>query len=191
MEPSACIGWDEGRGGGPTAKPLPCEAEPILLCPAEDSFGGGGEAGPLSIDLDIWGLDPKLAVSVSFQRPPSANRTRDLPRGNVTATITAHALNRLVGGIEVGAPIDVAALFANAGVIDAAENDGCELVTSAEGVRLTLAISRSAETTVDLVAVVQAKTVVPLTCPALAQALRAQLRVSLPAPVIFPHWAGP
>ena len=189
MDASAVIGWDLGRGGGPESDRLPCVAVPILLCPAEDSIDEG-TAGPLYLDLDIWGLDPKLVVSVSFQRPPNANRTRDLPRGNVTATITAHALNAIVGGIEVGAPLDVAALFANSGVISPTENDGCELVTSAEGIRLSLAISRSAETTVDLVAVVQARTNVPLLCPAQAQALRAQLHVSIPVPVRFEHVSG-
>jgi hypothetical protein len=188
VEPSPVIGWDLGRGGGPEADPLPRPAVPILLCPAEDSIDEG-TAGPLAVDLDIWGLDPRLVVAVSFQRPPNANRTRDLPRGNLTATIAAHALDVLVGGIEVGAPLDVAELFNNGGVISATENDGCELVTAAEGIRFTLAISRTAETTVDLVAVVQARPNVPL-CPALAQALRAQLRVSLPSPVRFRHSEG-
>jgi hypothetical protein len=188
VEPSPVIGWDLGRGGGPEADPLPRPAVPILLCPAEDSIDESA-VGPLAIDLDIWGFDPRLTVPVSFQRPPNANRSRDLPRGNVTAAITAHAINRLGGGIEIGAPLDVSELFNNGGVISATENDGCELVTAAEGIRFSLAISRTAETTVDLVAVVQARPNVPM-CPDVARALRAQLRVSLPAAVRFRHSEG-
>jgi hypothetical protein len=178
------LGLDLGRGGGPEADALPCEARPILLCPAEPTYDSG--EGTRTIDLDIWGLDPKVTVSVSFQRPPNANRTTDYPRGNILATIAAHVLNKISGGIEVGAPLDVGELFGAGGNITATENDGCELVTAAEGVRFSVTISRSAETSVDLVAVVQARANVALACLNLAEAIRRQLKVSIPVPVVFP-----
>ena len=188
MSPRAIIGWDCGRGGGPVADLLPCDPVEILLARAEETFEGGESAQ--TVVLDLWGLDPRLTVAVAFHLVPSPNRSQDISPVALLATLWANVLHRSQGAIIVGAALDKAQLFNAGGVVGVAGGDGCELTSAAEGVRFTIAAERSGSTSIDLVATVQARPNVALTCPDLLYALRETLRVSVPVPIVFPRSEG-
>jgi hypothetical protein len=170
MGSKVIIGWDLGASGEPAE--LPCKPREILLFPALNetqapSFG----VGPNLATVDVWGLDPRLDLTVAFyqrlrtdgQYTSGGPRTR----ADITATIEAWTLARADGPssvVEV-AQIASADLFANGGNLQ----DGCELSTGAQGVRFKIFASRSSNTDYDVVCSIQARAQMPLGCEALAE----------------------
>lgn len=169
------IGWDLGRGGGREADSLPCDPVEVLLFPANPNYSAGEAAEVATVD--VFGFDPRVNLACGFYRPKSPSALLDLPKTNVTATIEARALWRSPrGGLIVGPVLDPAALFSNGGNLDS-EEEGCEINSGAQGIRFTITATRTAATSVDVVAVLQARPTVTLVCPDLAYAIREGLKV--------------
>jgi hypothetical protein len=171
------IGWDLGLGGGERAKELPCEPDDIVLIEAKDSFTPG--EGFRYAHVQVWGLDPRLAVVCAFSRSPNPSLNTTFNTGNITATITASTRTRSRGNILTGPPLPAVDLFLNGGNIDAAGNDdGCELGTGMQGVQFDLVAQRTDATSVDIVLSIQAKPRVALGCSELARKLIRNMTVS-------------
>ena len=185
------IGWDLGYGGGSDVHLLPAapgySPKEILLVPA--TVGSMDLNNPKSIVVDLWGLDPKLAIACAFSRVPSQNPViwteEGAEREKIIATIAAFTLTRGVGGITQGPPLP-SDLFMNGGSVDGAGvDDGCELSTAAQGIRFVVTATATGWATHDLVLSLVCRPNVTLACRELALALAAALTVTIPSPISF------
>jgi hypothetical protein len=185
------MGVDLGQGGGPRAVPLPCDPTEIVLITANPNTTAINLMA--SSILDIWGLHPLLTVAVAFGRTrnPNVDKTANYTAAYVTATIVAYTLRRTGEGVVRGAQLP-ATLFTNGGVLGVTisalpTEDGCELVSAAQGVRFEVTATKTSAVGIghDIVASIQAKQTVPIGCRALADLLVSQLTVTIPDPVGF------
>ena len=175
------IGYDLGAGGGDKAAELPCVPFEIPLVNANANYTAL-EPGGIRV-VDIWGLDPRLVVAVSFQRVHRKNDPNSFNPGNLTATINAFTLARTSDGVQQIAQIPSAQLFLNGGNLDVSGNDdGCEINSAAQGIRLELIWLRSAATSHNVTAIVQARPNVALGCSDLLRKIAKSLTVQADQP---------
>ena len=180
--PKVIVGWDLGGGGGQRVQWLPCELTQLVLAPARLNFVAL-EAAKLAT-FEIWGLDPRLTIAMSFARMANTSLALTGAKSNVTTApvgidgaIAPYALTRMGREeITVGA-IDPALLFANGGKIDFSDGDGCELATATEGIRFNVPLIRNADNSFDVVVNLVVRPNQPLGCRELALALAENLVV--------------
>lgn len=182
--PQVIFGWDIGGGGGARAKWLPCEPEQLVLAPARLNFVAG--EGLKVARFELWGLDPRLTVAISFARARNSSLVVTGSMANVTTAdvvipgaggIRAETLAKMGREVVTIADIDPALLFSSGGSLGLAVNDGCELATAAEGVRFYLNMIRTADNSMDVVANLVVRPNQPLGCRELALELAEQLVV--------------
>jgi hypothetical protein len=177
------IGYDLGAGGGDNAQELPCLPYGMPLVTANQTYTIGEIAYPAIVE--IWGLDPRLNVTFSVARVHKKNDPTFFTPGNITATIRAQLLFRTSDGVQVGPDLPIAQLFTGGGALD----DGCELVTAAQGVRFAINWVRSGNTSHEIIGYVQARPNVALGCSDLFRKLVQSLRVIQTTPTINPGFA--
>lgn len=186
--PVAIIGWDIGKGSGPRAVELsekdqyPNEVTLVRAHP--DAVVGG----PLTqvIDLDIWGLDPRLTLIVEFYHRLRFGGPTDgaYPMGGCSGSIRTFPIVRPQNPEDyVRALQEIPAddLFTSGGYV----NDGCEISSGMQGIRFEVTAILSARTDHDIVASVQVKPNCSLGCVALAQKLINRLNIVIPEPIVF------
>jgi hypothetical protein len=185
--------WDLGAGGGSLAEDNPTDPKPILLTlprgPTEE-YDPGEDTHSISVDL--WGLDPRIAVALAWcrQADPSKGDLTVPPKASLTATIKAYQMIRVGGEAIQGAELPAAQLFYNGGTLDATEEDGCEIESSIQGVRFTVTATAAAAplcwTHLRILMMAVARPKMPLTCPDLFKALKSRLTLTRQgAPIKF------
>lgn len=177
--PAVITGWDLSDGGGPRARFLPDEPRSLVLAEARANFVPGEAAKEARFEL--WGLDPRLTVALSFGRP----RNPSLPIvGAISNVITppatligVSALGRFGRDELVVASLDATLLFTNGAVIGMGEADGCEITTAAEGLRFIVPLIRTGDNSIDFAVNLVVRPNHPLGCRELALALAEGLTV--------------
>lgn len=178
--PPVITGWDLSDLGGGRARWLPTiDPRPLILAEARANYVVGEAAKEAR--FEIWGLDPRLSIALSFGRP----RNPSLPLvGAISNVVTppatligVSALGRFGRDELVVASLDVTLLFTNGGVISPGEGDGCEIATAAEGLRFMVPLVRTGDNNCDFAVNLIVRPNQPLGCRELALALAEHLVV--------------
>lgn len=203
------IGWDLCRGSGAAAE----ELEPgkrlgqiplfrVVQSPGE--LPGIPDAGklyqvPLTAtqiavvrSIDILNLDPRLTIVATFFHQAMANRPDSTGlissiMGMVTPKMLAVSNNPSEPDRELYT-METADLFGNSGYV----GTGCEIVSGAQGIRLTVApLQMALLVQHDIMATLVALPNISFGCPELARAVISRLQVRIPDPFAFYAYCTP
>ncbi len=155
----------------------------------------GNAANSGSTYFDIWHPHPMLTVYCSLHRRPASDQRgsndpgRDV-RANLTATLEAWNIVKSGGTVRETSQISSQALFVNAGVLSSTSDDGFELSSGTEGVRIKIAATRTTPgdtTPAEIVAKIYALQNQPFGCIDLATACFRRLVIEFRPVLDFPY----
>jgi len=184
------FGWDLGLGGGREAPALPGKIHEAVLFPAVSAGGDLPPSRIRTVNVDVWGLDPKVVVVADFHqrlRPDGAFQSEPpLSASGFEGSIVACSIARtdsIREPVREGPVLDSSKWFANGGTIAGGVGDVCSISEALQGVRFKVSGQRlSGGLDHDVVVAIVARTGNALQCQELAEAIVAQLQVKIDPP---------
>lgn len=183
---ASILGWDIGKGAGGAAAELGAPAtEPLaqirLFAPPWPGAGCWIDpANPQSQTIDVWHLDPRLRIVFTCFRQLSRGATGANPKANVKGGIEVVKIvrggNPSEGIIELPNPLTLDVLAGGGADLD----DGCELSSGMQGVRIRVTAGGEGFVDHDVVATLIAIPNITFGCPELAKMAIERLDLNLP-----------
>jgi hypothetical protein len=184
---------------------FPNFAQPItIVCPAPPAHGAGLvgtvdlpalNTAEQSANIDIWGLDPRMPMALTLFRQEILPIDESAPalynKALLTARLEAWTIRKDARGMtrEV-APLESVTAWQNGGVLDANYDDGIELKTGCQGVRIKVFAHQADLNHMEIAATLSARPDVALGCRELSELIgQAGIKVFWPMPQLMAEGA--